>query len=39
MTVRDSGIAFTALLRHTDIYLTTAEIPREIIDSALAAAA
>jgi hypothetical protein len=39
MIVRDSGIAFTALLRHTDIYLTTAEIPREIIEAALAPAA
>jgi hypothetical protein len=36
--VRDDGIAFTALVRHADIYLTTAEIPREIIESALAAA-
>jgi hypothetical protein len=39
MIVRDDGIAFTALVRHADIYLTTAEIPREIIESALAAAA
>jgi len=39
MVVRDDGIAFTALLRHADIYLTTAEIPREIIESTLAAAA
>ena len=39
MIVRDAGIAFTALLRHTDIYLTTAEIPRAIIGSALVAAA
>lgn len=39
MVVRDDGIAFTALVRHADIYLTTAEIPREIIESALAAAA
>jgi hypothetical protein len=39
MTVRDGGIAFTALLRHSDIYLTTAEIPREVLESALAAAA
>ena len=28
MVVRDDGIAFTALVRHADIYLTTAEIPR-----------
>ncbi|MHB8411229.1 MAG: hypothetical protein ACYDDI_04700 [Candidatus Acidiferrales bacterium] len=35
MIVRDGGIAFTALLRHTDIYLTTAEIPKEIIDSVM----
>jgi hypothetical protein len=39
MIVRDAGIAFTALLRHSDIYVTTAEIPRHIIESALAAAA
>jgi hypothetical protein len=39
MIVRDGGIAFTALLRHSDIYLTTAEIPRKTIESALAAAA
>lgn len=38
MTVRDDGIAFTALLRHSDIYLTTAEVPREIIEAALAPA-
>lgn len=38
MIVRDGGIAFTALLRHTDIYLTTAEVPREIIESTFAAA-
>ena len=39
MIVRDSVIAFAALLRHTDIYLTTADIPKEIIESALASAA
>lgn len=39
MIVRDGGIAFTAILRHTDIYLTTAEIPKEMIESALAPAA
>jgi len=39
MIVRDGGIAFTALLRHTDIYVTTAEIPRQVIESALASAA
>lgn len=39
MIVRDDGIAFTALVRHADIYLTTAEIPRKIIESALASAA
>jgi len=31
MVVRDDGIAFTALVRHSDIYLTSAEIPRKII--------
>jgi hypothetical protein len=39
MIVRDGGIAFTALLRHTDIYVTTAEIPKEVIESALTSAA
>jgi hypothetical protein len=39
MVVRDDGIAFTALVRHSDIYLTTAEIPKEIIESAPATAA
>lgn len=39
MIVRDGVVAFTALLRHTDIYLTTAEIPKEIIESAHASAA
>ena len=38
MTVRDGGTAFTALLRHSDIYLTTAEVPKEVLESALAAA-
>ena len=38
MIVRDSGIAFTALLRHTDIYVTTAEIQKDMITSALASA-
>ena len=28
MIVRDEGIAFHALLRHSDIYVTTAEIPK-----------
>lgn len=39
MIVREGGIAFTALLRHTDIYVTTAEIQRGVIASALASAA
>lgn len=39
MIVRDGGVAFTALLRHTDIYLTTAEIQKDVIASALASAA
>lgn len=36
MIVRDGGIAFNALLRHTDIYVTTAEISKRMIESALA---
>lgn len=39
MIVRDGWIAFTALLRHSDIYLTTADVPRERLESALAAGA
>lgn len=39
MIVRHGVIAFTALLRHTDIYLTTAEIPKGMIESALVSAA
>jgi hypothetical protein len=39
MIVRDGNVAFTALLRHTDIYLTTAEIQKDVIASALASAA
>ena len=35
MIVRDGGIAFHALLRHSDIYVTTAEIPKQVIESAL----
>lgn len=38
MIVRDSGVAFTALLRHTDIYVTTAEIQKDAIASVLAPA-
>ena len=30
MVVRESGIAFTAIPKHTDFYVTTAEVPREI---------
>ncbi len=39
MIVRDSGIAFTGLLRHSDIYVTTAEIQKDVIASALPSAA
>jgi hypothetical protein len=38
MIVRDGGIAFNALLRHSDIYVTTAEISKQMIESALASA-
>ena len=38
MIVRDGGIAFNALLKHTDIYVTTAEISKQMIESALASA-
>jgi hypothetical protein len=39
MIVRDGGIAFNALLKHSDTYVTTAEISKEMIESALASAA
>jgi len=38
MVVRDGGIAFSALVRRTDIYVTTAEIQRDVIASALPSA-
>lgn len=38
MIVRDGGIAFNALLRYSDIYVTTAEIPKQVIESALTSA-
>jgi hypothetical protein len=39
MIVREEGIAFTAIPKHTDIYLTTAEIPKQVLDSILTTAA
>jgi hypothetical protein len=39
MIVRDGGIAFNALLKHTDTYVTTAEISKQMIESALASVA
>ena len=33
MIVREEGIAFNALLRHTDIYVTTAEISKQVVES------
>ena len=33
MIVSEGGIAFNALLRHTDIYVTTAEISRQLLES------
>lgn len=38
MVVRDDAIAFSGLLRHTDIHVTTAEIPKDVIESILASA-
>ena len=35
MIVSEGSIAFNALLRHTDIYVTTAEIPKHILESVL----
>ena len=33
MIVREEGIAFNALLRHSDIYVTTAEISKQVLES------
>ena len=33
MIVREEGIAFNALLRHTDIYVTTAEISKQVFET------
>jgi len=33
MIVREGSIAFNALLRHTDVYVTTAEIPKQVLES------
>ena len=33
MIVSEGGIAFNALLRHTDIYVTSAEIPKQVLES------
>jgi hypothetical protein len=38
MIVRDGGIAFTAIPKHTGIYLTTAEIPKQVLESVLTTA-
>ena len=38
MIVREEGIAFSALLKHSDTRVTTAEIPKQMIESALASA-
>jgi hypothetical protein len=34
MIVRDGGIAFNALLRYSDIYVTTAEISKQVLECA-----
>ncbi len=39
MIVREGSIAFNALLRNTDIYVTTAEIPKQVLESVLTTAA
>jgi hypothetical protein len=38
MIVRDGGIAFNALIKHSDTYVTTAEISKQMIESALSSA-
>jgi hypothetical protein len=39
MIVREGRSAFNALLRHTDIYAMTAEIPKQVLESVLTTAA
>jgi hypothetical protein len=39
MIVREGSVAFNALLKHTDIYVTTAEIPKQILEFVLTTAA
>jgi hypothetical protein len=34
MVVREEGIAFTAIPKHTDFYVTTAEIPKRALEQA-----
>jgi len=38
MIVRDGGIAFTAISKHTGISVTTAEIPKQVLESVLTTA-
>lgn len=38
MIVREEGIAFTAIPKHADICLTTAEIPKQVLESILTTA-
>jgi hypothetical protein len=36
MVVREGGLAFTAIPKHTDFYVTTAEIPKELLEQSVA---
>ena len=38
MAVRESGIAFTAIPKHTDFHVTTAEIPKEVLEQSVGSA-
>ena len=38
MIVRENGIAFTAIPKHTDFYVTTAEIPKDVLQQAVISA-
>ncbi len=38
MVARESGIAFTAIPKHTDFYVTTAEIPKEFLEQSVSLA-
>lgn len=38
MVVREDGISFTAIPKHTDFYVTTADIPKEVLQQVVTSA-